>query len=342
MITPQSIEIVGGGLAGLSLGLALQRSGVPTTIYEAGAYPRHRVCGEFIAGLKDRTIETMGLHEILADAQRHRTVRWFRHDRQVREQTLNLPALAISRHTLDARIAKAFQKAEGKLVTRTRIETAATQPGRVFATGRRRAASEWLGLKAHVRSLKLSSDLEFHLGNEAYVGLCAVENGAVNVCGLFRQRSGLAVTRSSALLRYLGEAGLHSLVERINSGKVDESSFSAVAGINFDRPKGPLDRVYLGDAYAMIPPYTGNGMAMAFQSAECALTPLLAWARRQCDWDEVIRVTATALRRRFNRRLILASQLHPFLLSPGRQSLFDVANRAGLLPLRALATVVHA
>jgi 2-polyprenyl-6-methoxyphenol hydroxylase-like FAD-dependent oxidoreductase len=30
------MEIIGGGLAGLSLGLALQRAGVPVTIYESG------------------------------------------------------------------------------------------------------------------------------------------------------------------------------------------------------------------------------------------------------------------------------------------------------------------
>ena len=55
-MNPQpSIEIVGGGLAGLSLGVALRREGVPVTLFEAGDYPRHRVCGEFIAGLAETT-----------------------------------------------------------------------------------------------------------------------------------------------------------------------------------------------------------------------------------------------------------------------------------------------
>ena len=47
----QPIEIVGGGLAGLSLGLALRQQDIPVTLFEAGSYPRHRVCGEFITGL---------------------------------------------------------------------------------------------------------------------------------------------------------------------------------------------------------------------------------------------------------------------------------------------------
>ena len=44
------ITIIGGGLAGLSLGIGLRQNGVPVTIIEAGQYPRHRVCGEFISG----------------------------------------------------------------------------------------------------------------------------------------------------------------------------------------------------------------------------------------------------------------------------------------------------
>src|SRR5580693_8216081 len=44
------ITIVGGGLAGLALGIGLRQRDVPATIWEAGHYPRHRVCGEFISG----------------------------------------------------------------------------------------------------------------------------------------------------------------------------------------------------------------------------------------------------------------------------------------------------
>ena len=60
-MTSRLIEIIGGGLAGLSLGIALRRAGVPVALHEAGAYPRHRVCGEFIAGLEGSTIERLGL-----------------------------------------------------------------------------------------------------------------------------------------------------------------------------------------------------------------------------------------------------------------------------------------
>ena len=47
------LTIAGGGLAGLSLAIALRRHGVDVTVYEAGNYPRHRVCGEFISGVAE-------------------------------------------------------------------------------------------------------------------------------------------------------------------------------------------------------------------------------------------------------------------------------------------------
>ena len=41
----RQITIAGGGLAGLSLGVALRRADVPVVLHEAGRYPRHRATG---------------------------------------------------------------------------------------------------------------------------------------------------------------------------------------------------------------------------------------------------------------------------------------------------------
>ena len=55
------ITIVGGGLAGLTLGIGLRQRGVPVTLWEAGHYPRHRVCGEFISGRGQAALTRLGL-----------------------------------------------------------------------------------------------------------------------------------------------------------------------------------------------------------------------------------------------------------------------------------------
>ncbi len=340
MSSLRPIEIGGGGLAGLSLGIALRRSGVPVTVYEAGDYPRHRVCGEFITGLSSPTIARLGLGALLGDALEHHEVAWHLRDTPVRVQRLPAPAFGISRYALDARLAAAFTDAGGSLKVNTRVTDSAVPPGRVFATGRRRSRSQWLGLKIHARDLATTHDLELHLGEQGYVGLSRLQGGEVNVCGLFLRRD-LCAKGPDLLLGYLQAAGLGGLAERLTAGKLDPGSFCAVAAVGFDRRVARTDRIQLGDACAMIPPFTGNGMAMAFQSAEAVLDPLLAYSRDEASWPETCRACGVRLRRRFRLRLASAAVLHPYFLRTRRQHWLSGLTRAGLLPLRPLYALLH-
>jgi len=343
----QAIEIIGGGLAGLSLGVALRRHGIPVTLHEAGFYPRHRVCGEFIAGLSPSTIARLQLDEALAGALVHRDVAWHLPGESPFIQRLPAPALGLSRHLLDLRLAEQFVALGGALHTRARIvdapdtPTHASIPGRVHASGRRRApSSRWLGLKVHVRDLTLVRELELHLGDGCYVGLSRIENDEVNVCGLFQRRA-ISDRDVGVLFAYLRAAGLNDLAARIEGATVDEGSFCAVAAVEFDRGVQVAPSVRVGDAAAMIPPFTGNGMAMAFQSAESALTPLIDFAHGKTDWAATCASTQAALRGRFRLRLATSGALHPFLLQARWQRWLARLARARLLPFRALYAALH-
>ncbi|MCE9610229.1 MAG: hypothetical protein K8R23_08465 [Chthoniobacter sp.] len=340
MIAPQPIEIIGGGLAGLSLGLALRRAGVPVSIIEAGKYPRHRVCGEFITGLSATTIARLGLTPFLSDAIRHHEVAWFQNETLLHIQTLPSPALGLSRHAIDARLAAAFVAAGGELRTGIRVSDFAPRPGRVLATGRARGDSSWIGLKVHVRGLVLSRGLELHLGDDAYVGLAAIETGEVNVCGLFRRRA-LAATGPALLTAYIAAAGLPVLAGRLSSAQPDPDSSCAVAALNFAVPTEMPGTIRLGDAHALIPPFTGNGMALAIQSAETSLDPLIAYARSETVWPDTCQTVTTALRHRFRIRLKAARLLHPFLLRTPHQRWLAALSRAQLLPFRPLYALLH-
>ena len=342
MSVPAPITIVGGGLAGLSLGIALCKGGVPARILEAGDYPRHRVCGEFITGLDEATIDQLGIATAFAGADHHRSVTWFRHERVIGRNFLPAPARAISRFTLDARLAELFTAAGGELVTHTRVATPTLEPGWVQTSGRRRDdASPWLGLKLHARQLATTDELELHLGTDAYVGLSAVEDGWINVCGLFRRRPSLQFERDVALPACLRASGLTLLAERIASAEIRPGSRSAVAGFVFDRPRATEATVQLGDAYAMIPPFTGNGMAIAFTSAALALAPLIAWAHGEQSWGETCRVIREALVRKLRRRLTSAAWLHPVFLTRTGQRFLSAAARARLLPFQPIYQLLH-
>ena len=341
----QPVEIVGGGLAGLSLGLALARLRVPVTVWETHAYPRHRVCGEFITGLDRGTVARLGLAPLLAGALRHRTVVWHERGRPIHIQRLPRPALGLSRYALDARLAEALAAAGGELRTHCQVPLEPAPAGRVFAAGRRRRPSPWIGLKLHARGLRLAGDLELHLGDQAYVGLSAVEGGWINVCGLFRTRpmpsASPPLAGGGVLARWLEASGLARLAERLRLAEIDPASCCAVSALSFHRESPPPGRLCLGDSYAMPPPFTGNGMAMALQSAALALDPLAAWARGEQSWPDTVRRVSARLQRHFRTRLASANALHSFLLEPRRQRWLSLAGRARLLPLRPLYHLTH-
>ncbi len=328
------IEIVGGGLAGLATGLALRRSGVPVTLFEAGDYPRHRVCGEFISGLDEETSGRLGIGAFIGDARAHRAVTYHLRGRPLRPFSMPATAWGISRFALDARIAAAFVAAGGDLRTGSRAPEDEAPAGRVFASGRSRRGLLWVGLKVHVRRLALVNDFEVHLGDRAYIGLSRVETGEVNVCGIFHQRD-VAERGADLIPAYLERAGLGDLARRLRGSEVDRSSFCTMAAPLGSRGVAPPDRLRIGDACATIPPFTGNGLAMALQSAALSLGPLEAYSRGEATWEEALRAGGGAQRRRFRRRLRLAALLHPFLLERRRQSLLAALARSGLLPFRA-------
>jgi 2-polyprenyl-6-methoxyphenol hydroxylase-like FAD-dependent oxidoreductase len=340
MSTSRPIEIIGGGLAGLALGAALCRAKVPVELNEAAHYPRHRVCGEFIAGLDPQTICLLGLTPVLENARVRTTIDWFACGRRLGREKLPEPALAISRYELDARLASAFVAAGGKLLTGSRVDLHDSPPGRVFCTGRARSSSAWLGLKCHFRDVGLVSDLEFHLGRGAYVGLCAVEDASVNVCALFRKRPGLTGSRHTLLAAYLRAARLDALADRIEHALPVEGSWCSVAGISFSGAACGR-RIQLGDAHAVIAPFTGNGMASAFQSAAEALAPLVEWSGGAHDWAAATQLVHSRLRHRFRRRLRAATWLHPFLFTTAGQRCFQLARRAGLAPLGPWYRLLH-
>lgn len=342
-MTTRTVEIAGGGLAGLALGLGLRRAGVPVVLHEAGGYPRHRVCGEFMTGLSATTRDRLGLDPFLQDAPRHREAAWFRGGRLIRHQLLDTPAVAISRHALDRRLAEALARAGGEVRVGSRLPLDTAPEGRVFATGRRAdTGSPWIGLKIHVCGLTLDRPLEMHLGDGDYVGLCAIEDGRVNVAGLFRRRPGLSGERERVLFHYLRDGGLTGLAERLEAADPDPESACAVAGLNYRSGERPEQaRLVVGDAEALIPPFTGHGMALALASAEVALDPLIDWADGRCDWASTLARVRAESRTRFSFRRRAARWLHPALTHAAGQRALDWLGRAGLLPVGTLYRLTH-
>jgi flavin-dependent dehydrogenase len=72
----------------------------------------------------------------------------------------------------------------------------------------------------------------------------------------------------------------------------------------------------IGDALTMIPPVTGNGMSMAFESAAIAVQPLAAYSCSEIGWPEARREIARACDAAFARRLRWARRLQWLMFFP--------------------------
>lgn len=336
----EPVTIAGGGLAGLSLAAGLCSRGLRVTVHEAGSYPRHRVCGEFISGVEARTLEALGIGDVLNGGIPRSSVAWFREGRKVHEDSLPLPAVGISRYRLDSLLRDRVVSLGGEVVEGSRQ---ARQPrtGLVWAAGRIPAPGRWIGLKCHYPGLEMIADLEMHLGSNGYAGLAGVEDGRVNVCGLFKVDRSLRGNGPELLSAYLRAGGNEVLAARLSDSEADPTSFCAVAGFELGRQDADPGLCVVGDAESMIPPFTGNGMSMAFEAAELALDPLARWSRDHLAWDPCVAEVRTRLHRRFRKRLAAAQAIHPLLLHRGGRRLIESIAKAGILPFRPLLSLVR-
>jgi flavin-dependent dehydrogenase len=336
----REITITGGGLAGLALASGLRLRGVPVTVQEAGSYPRHRVCGEFISGVTAETLDSLGISSVFDDALHHRTIAWFENERLIHRDCLKLPALGVSRHRLDQRLVTHLLDLGGSIRTGIRAVPDAAE-GHVWAAGRRPAGGPWIGLKMHVRGIPMSADLEMHSGSNGYAGLAGVEDGWINVCGLFRVDRGIRKPPPEMLAAYLAAGGLTRLADRLLAADIRDGSTCAVAGFELGKQHPTPGLFALGDAESMIPPFTGNGMSMAFQAAEIAVHHLASWSQGRLTWQQAHNATAVSMRRRFRRRLTVAQAVHPlFFQSAGRTCVRSLA-AAGALPFQTLLASVR-
>jgi hypothetical protein len=219
---------------------------------------------------------------------------------------------------MDKLLADEFQKLGGELQTGARWQNDFPD-GIVSAKGRRAQTTEngwhWFGLKAHARNVSPAADLEMHVFKNGYVGICKLAGGEVNVCGLFRRNSSDApIQNGFDLLR--GNSGT-ILNERLMRAEFDENSFCSVAGLSLKpRRASEKSECCIGEALTMIPPVTGNGMSLAFESAQIAVEPLASFSRGEISWALARQKIARACDKTFSRRLRWANWLQRLMFSP--------------------------
>src|SRR5580704_11522243 len=98
----RAVDVVGGGPAGAMAALAALRGGAAVRIFEKSAFPRHKVCGEFLSPAILTLLRRAGCAEdflklrpaVLREMRLHFGARTIHH-------ALPEPACGLSRYALD-------------------------------------------------------------------------------------------------------------------------------------------------------------------------------------------------------------------------------------------------
>lgn len=338
------ITIVGGGLAGLSLAHGLSKQGIEVTIYEAGHYPRHKVCGEFICGASEKTLQALGLENIMEGAAIVHQAE-FKTGRGNCLSRLQLPrsAWGLSRWTLEERLVQRVRAQGGIVLEHQRVNYShEAHDGIVLCLGRTKTVIGALGLKLHIPNTRKLDKLEMYLGRNAYIGISPIEHNQLNICGLF-----LDVPRTQEhhrielMIELCKHTGLDAVADQLIASQPIASSFIGTTHLCFHEKAAAPQSLCIGDAAMAIAPFTGNGMSIALESAACALEPMIHYAQEKTSWEDALKRTQAEYKSRFSKRLWWSQKLHPWILNPDKQKYLQWALRSRLLPLQWLFKRTH-
>ena len=299
--------IVGGGLAGASLGIALARQGRSVALVEASARVHDKVCGEFLSYEALGYLQGLGIDARQLGAMPIERVRLVA-DRVIAEAELPFAAMSVTRRVLDEALLQAAEDAGVRLQRGHRVDSldkrgdiwvagmeggaslrasaAFLATGKHDLHGRPRPAGKQNDLVAFKMYFRLAAAqqaaleryVELILFPGGYAGLQMVQDGAANLC-LLVEHSVLKRLggRWTALLEHLMNASQH-LRKRLAGADPLLQKPLALAAIpyGFLWHAAPADGLWrLGDQAAVIPSFAGDGMSIALYSAQLAAATYL-------------------------------------------------------------------
>jgi hypothetical protein len=264
------VDVIGGGPAGAMAAISALHAGARVRLFEKSAFPRHKVCGEFLSpavltmlgqagcadaflALRPAMLRTMALH-FGSHVVRH---------------VLPSEAYGLSRSALDHLLLEAAVSRGAEVIRETHT-TRHTQRPTVIASGRSsvaHAGERLFGFKAHYTG-RIDDEVALYFFDNCYVGISAVEGGAINVCGLAPERL-LQECRFEPELLLARCEGVQSRLS--GCGR----SFDWLVTGPLVTGWAPLDAsaslVYpAGDALGFIDPFTGSGILNAMSSGRSA------------------------------------------------------------------------
>jgi menaquinone-9 beta-reductase len=304
--------VIGGGIAGGAVAAHLAHAGREAILIERKASPHDKVCGEFISGEAVYYLRGLGIDLAALGAVPILSVNV--HTRRAAVGCrLPFPALSISRRLLDeailrqaaaggadlrhGRAVRSMQRVdEGWIVElddgcKVAARDAFLATGKFDLRGWKRPPghqNDLIAFKLHWRMAQvdaLGPCVELFLFPGGYAGIEPVENGILNLCLVIKGRHFAQLGGKWELLLSMLRANFSRLHQALAGAEACWDRPLAAAsnpyGFVQSRGDGPWR---LGDQAAVIPSFSGDGIAIALHSARMAADYYLS-GRSSCEFQ---------------------------------------------------------
>ncbi|WP_293788456.1 FAD-dependent monooxygenase [uncultured Pedobacter sp.] len=342
------ILIIGGGLAGLTAGLHLNKLGLAITLIEKDTYPHHKVCGEYISNEVTPYFKWLGLDiESLAPTLISELFFTSELGKSIQTQ-LPLGGFGLSRYTLDGYLYTELIRRKVNIVHDRVVEinfannqfkvatTNHTFNARyvIGAYGKRSAIdvklnrsfmdkqSPYLAVKAHYQADFPNHLVSLHNFEGGYCGVSKVEGNRVNICYLadyerFKKHKNLIAFQENMLYK---NKYLKDIFENANC--LFDTPLT-ISQVSFERKEPVYNHILMiGDTAGLIHPLCGNGMAMAIHAAKIVSELLHQRIGGKINSREALEKNYTAYwSREFKSRLKMGRMLASLLRNPKLESL---------------------
>jgi 2-polyprenyl-6-methoxyphenol hydroxylase-like FAD-dependent oxidoreductase len=286
-------------------------------LFEAGEYPRHKVCGEYISNESKPFLQALGFPFEQYNIPEIRHFRLTHYLGYKAQTTLAKGGFGISRYALDNELYKIALQNSVAVFTQTRVQTVEKQGdtlllktidnqtfeadlvvgayGRVSnfqqnhnhnslshleRAGVRSKAQPFIGVKYHIEADLPADEIEIHTFRGGYCGISQIETGKFCLCYL---------TQNNYLKDYKGDLQAFEqailaenpfLKRHLVQPKVMEGVTTSQFYFGI-KPQNQPHILPLGDAAGFIPPITGNGMSLAFRASAELYKLILAYKEHQ-------------------------------------------------------------
>lgn len=346
------VAVIGAGPAGCAAAIELSRAGKTVALLDKAAFPRDKLCGEFISPEAIATLHALGCSEAFfaagpAPIRRAAVIApsGARVDFEFPAPAWGLSRLAFDKLLVDAACAAGAELIEHAEIARAggaspdlrpgpaggdradmaRGEELEARDGRrfraaavVLAAGRHSLLQPaprgraWFAFKAHYEG-ECGERVELYFFPGGYCGLAPVEGGRVNVCALIEKR----VLAARPAEQVLSDAP--ALRDRLSAMRRLEP-FLHTGPVVMGWRQPPPGLLPAGDAALFVDPFTGDGMSVALWSGCLAARHLIAHGGFR---QEHLPAFLAQLRQTFGRqvrasRLLRSALTRPWLEFPLR------------------------